>query len=205
MQLCVLGPKEYFSDSWNITDQFFHWSGIINIVFQFTFSPDDIKCTFSMVIVLLFAMTKTMSYLRTISRYTYLVMLLRSVISDLSSFMMLFITLVFFFSLMLGVMGYQNPSAVSDPTLKEELDSYVKADQDYPGREYRNVGYIFGNIIHTIRYSLGDNDLDGIRFLDPIQQRVFWLFWVIVIFLMCIIFLNFIIAEATSLYTAANE
>ena len=34
---------------------------------------------------------------------------------------------------------------------------------------------------------------------------MFWIFWLLVTFLMCIFFLNFIIAEATKIYNEVNE
>ena len=61
-----------------------------------------------MCIVLLLAMIKTMFFLRIFDNLSYLVTLIRSVIYDLRIFMLFYIILLFMFSQILGVLGYQN-------------------------------------------------------------------------------------------------
>jgi hypothetical protein len=48
--------------------------------------------------------------------------------------------------------------------------------------------------------SIGDNDFGGMIHLNKYRQYVFWLIWVMIVFVTCIIFLNFIIAEASASY-----
>ena len=59
-----------------------------------------------------------------------------------------------------------------------------------------------GNFIWTFRLSLGDYDLIGEVIGMPFADNVmFWLVWVISVALTSIIFLNFIIAEASASYS----
>ena len=67
---------------------------------------------------------------------------------------------------------------------------------------FQYVGMFIGNFIYTFRLSLGDYDLigevPGIPFADNVM---FWLIWVLSVTLTSIIFLNFIIAEASASYS----
>ena len=43
--------------------------------------------------------------------------------------------------------------------------------------------------------SIGDNDFDASADLSPENNIVFWILWVIILYVTCIIFLNFTIAS----------
>jgi hypothetical protein len=53
--------------------------------------------------------------------------------------------------------------------------------------------------------SIGDNDFDASADLDPQGNVVFWILWVIILYVTCIIFLNFIIAEACASYERVSQ
>jgi hypothetical protein len=53
--------------------------------------------------------------------------------------------------------------------------------------------------------SIGDNDFGGIIHLNQYRTMVFWLIWVMIVFVTCIIFLNFIIAEASASYERVSD
>lgn len=183
---------DYFKDQWNYSDMAFHWSGICNLFFQFTGKPDDLQAQITMTLVLLLALIKSLFFLRIFDSLSYLVTLLRSVIYDLRIFMLFYAILMFMFSLILGVLGLSNFSR--DPELVEGLGNSV------PGIEYQHIGYLIGNMIHVVRISIGDNDFSGSVFLEENINIIFWIVWAIIVFVMCIIFLNFIIAEASASY-----
>jgi hypothetical protein len=67
---------------------------------------------------------------------------------------------------------------------------------------FQFLGMFIGNFIWTFRLSLGDYDLigevPGMSFADNVM---FWIVWVLSVTLTSIIFLNFIIAEASASYT----
>jgi len=85
-----------------------------------------------------------------------------------------------------------------DPSKKPELEGYT---EDYPGSEYHNVGIFWGNIFSTIRLSMGDYVVtDLAQYLNSTDIYLFWLVWVIHMIITCVIFLNFIVAEACQSY-----
>ena len=47
--------------------------------------------------------------------------------------------------------------------------------------------------------------IDAISTLSKHESRIFWVFWVITLVLTCIIFLNFIIAEASNSYAKVKD
>ena len=54
--------------------------------------------------------------------------------------------------------------------------------------------------------STGDFSIIGSAlYLDPMENFIFWLCWVIIVVVTCIVFLNFIIAEAGHSYEIVNE
>ena len=75
----------------------------------------------------------------------------------------------------------------------------------YPGIEYEVVGLFIGNIIQTLRMSLGDFGFDAAMELNAAENYIYWVIWVLIILITCIIFLNFIIAEASASYEKVSE
>lgn len=183
---------DYFKDPWNYSDMAFNWSGICNLFFQFTGKPDNLSSQITMTILLMFALVKSLFFLRIFDSLSYLVTLLRGVIYDLRIFMLFYAILMFMFSLMIGVLGLGNFSR--DPELVEGLGN------TRPGIEYQYIGQFIGNMVHVVRMSIGDNDFSASIFLEEPINILFWIVWIIIMFIMCIIFLNFIIAEASASY-----
>ena len=54
------------------------------------------------------------------------------------------------------------------------------------------------------RISLGDFDFDAPTLLDPWLNIIFWISWYCITIIMCVIFLNFIIAEVGSSYNSVT-
>ena len=52
-----------------------------------------------------------------------------------------------------------------------------------------------------MRISMGDYDFDGANDLEDIENIVYWICWLLMVTITCIIFLNFIIAEASNSYS----
>lgn len=57
-----------------------------------------------------------------------------------------------------------------------------------------------GNIMQTLRISMGDYEFDGANELTPEENWIYWFCWIIIVVVTNIIFLNFIIAEASNTY-----
>jgi len=52
---------------------------------------------------------------------------------------------------------------------------------------------------------MGDYDFEGANYLIPELNYIYWLVWFLSIVITCIIFLNFIIAEASASYTKVKD
>jgi hypothetical protein len=52
---------------------------------------------------------------------------------------------------------------------------------------------------------MGDYDFEGANYLNPELNYIYWLVWFLSIVITCIIFLNFIIAEASASYTKVKD
>ena len=48
--------------------------------------------------------------------------------------------------------------------------------------------------------AMGDFDFEASMYLKPYENFLYWLIWLMVVVMTCIIFLNFIIAEASASY-----
>ena len=153
----------------------------------------------SICIVLILGLIKTLFYLRIFDNMSYMVTLLRQVVYDLQIFLIFFLILIFFLSLIIGVLGFQNF------THDEDEWNQMLAEGDYPGVEYHQIGRFLGNMITVLRMAIGDNDLAAIVSMTNLQSYMFWVMWLIIVFLTCIIFLNFIIAEASASYERVSE
>jgi len=89
-----------------------------------------------------------------------------------------------------------------DGPFKDEWEGELT---EFPGEEYKNTGLLIGNFLYTLRMSLGDFDFSASTLLPQPENIIFWLVWYLVVIVTCIIFLNFIIAEASNSYTNVSE
>ena len=72
--------------------------------------------------------------------------------------------------------------------------------------EYSHIGLHLGTVFTVIRVSIGD--FAAIDYSADLTGHNNWLFWLIWIFVMtstCIVFLNFIVAEASQSYNVVME
>lgn len=83
---------------------------------------------------------------------------------------------------------------------------------DAPNFEYYNIGMLFGNFLNVMRISMGDTAIiAAVEYIDDdlqTSQNDTFLFWGIllgIIIVNCVVFMNFIVAEAANTYNAVNE
>ena len=75
-----------------------------------------------------------------------------------------------------------------------------------PAKDYKAVGLHVGEFMWTLRLSLGDGAaIEAAKLLTPIENKIFWFMWLMVTILTCVIFLNFIVAEASASYVKVTE
>ena len=85
-------------------------------------------------------------------------------------------------------------------------DNYIELADGAPGAEYLKIGLFFGNFLSIIRISMGDFAIiSAAEFLTPVENYLFWLIWLLCVTVNCIIFLNFIVAEAGNSYNEVSE
>ena len=84
-------------------------------------------------------------------------------------------------------------------------EKFGEGEPGKPGREYDNLGLLIGNILMILRIAVGDFDFEASKYLSPPENIIYWMVWIETVTLTCIIFLNFIIAEASNSYTIVKE
>ena len=52
---------------------------------------------------------------------------------------------------------------------------------------------------------MGDFDFDASTYLTQQENTIYWIIWLMVVVLTCIVFLNFIIAEASASYAKVKD
>ena len=109
---------------------------------------------------LLLALVKTLFFLRIFDNLSYLVTLIRSVIWDLRIFMCFYLIMIFMFSLIMGVMGWQNFTRTD-----VDFPEGILERERYPGVEYKYLGRLVGNFLSVLRMSLGGTDFFSSTFL----------------------------------------
>ena len=84
--------------------------------------------------------------------------------------------------------------------------TYINEKSGYPGVEYRVIGRFLGNIISMIRLSVGDfGIMEGSELLSADENIFFWVTFLLMVIIACIIFLNFVISEACASYEKISE
>ena len=114
--------------------------------------------------------------------------------------MLIFLALlIVFFSQFLAVIGIGNKNVPGK--YKDEWDNgFFDGADDIPYQEYDNVSMVTANLIHTFRMSLGDFDFYSVIFLNEDEALLYWIAWILIVTVTLIIFINFIIAEASALF-----
>jgi hypothetical protein len=204
------GPAEFFGDISNWLDFLFAIVSTVNCVTQLSEGPFHLASKIMMILIIFFGLLRTFTFLKIVASLSPIVTMLTNVVYDLRIFLFFYGILTVLFSLLLGIIGLGNRHV--DGPFKDAYGTDVEAEAlaadeefSYPGVEYEVVGLFVGNIISTLRMSLGDFGFDAAIELDQAENYVYWIMWVLIILITCIIFLNFIIAEASASYEKVSE
>lgn len=180
---------------WNYSDFIYIWSSMFNIGIQNLLSPFATLARYNMILVIFMLLLKTFFFLRIFESLSYIVTMMVCVIYDLRIFLLFYGILTLLFSLIIGILGIGNFAQDSEFSRSEDPD-----EMEYFGREYKTIGLFAGNIMQTLRISMGDYDFEGADYLTPGENRIYWICWFLIVVVTCIVFLNFIIAEASTSY-----
>jgi len=134
-----------------------------------------------MIMMLCFLSLKSFKYLNIFEDFSPLVTMLQQVIFDLKEFLFVYFVCLINFSLVVATL------------------------QNEPGEEYQYLGAFMGNLIDSMKMSLGDFGVIERVQVDLPHKTIFWLSWGVIVLIMSIIFLNFIIAEASASYERVTE
>lgn len=214
IQMIKAGPVDYFSDTGNLIDIVYIGS---SIVMSQIHSP-DVEGPYSwvskivMMLVVLLAVRRTFTFLRIFKPLSPIVTMLNNVIWDLRIFMTFYVILCLLLSLIYGVIGLSNwkiPGTFRDLFFLVPEDSGEterQLDGEAPYIEYYQVGLMIGHFFSVIRISLGDFALVGSSmYLGDAENIIFWSMWFLNLIVCNIVFLNFIVAEASASYSEVAE
>ena len=163
-------------------------------------TPFTLAARANMILVVFMLLMKTFFFLRIFENMSYIVTMLRNVIYDLRIFGIFYAIITTLFSLLIGILGIGNFNLAEDFARDNKPD-----DDGYFGQEYKHIGLFIGNIFQTLRISMGDYEFDGANYLEADLNRIYWFCWFLIVSITCIIFLNFIIAEASESYARVTD
>lgn len=192
----------YFTDLRNYIECTYVYISIVNLVLQNILYPEHIACKLLMIFIILFSVSRTFFYLKIFGALSPIVTMLTNVVYDLRIFMMFYVILVVLFSLLLGVLGVGNKDIEGGFNV---MYGNKTINDGYPGYEYENIGVYLGNILDVIRISMGDFGWSGPYLLTPGENIIYWFVFIMIVVITCIIFLNFIIAEASASYLKVSN
>lgn len=142
---------------------------------------------------------KTFFFMRIFKGMAQLVMMMLQVMVDLRAFLCFYLILIWICGLIMDILGVGKD-------MEQKNSSGLKQKRvTYPGIEYQYLPKFCRQFMHTIRISLGDFEFGDITELQPFEHNLFWLTWLLVVLMTCIVFLNFIIAEVSSSYGTVKE
>lgn len=207
-QLRSQGVVDYFTDSNNFSDQLYIWLSILMTFLHVFMDPENLLSQIVMVLVIILSINRTFKILRIFKSFSPIVTMLNQVVIDLQQFMLFYSILICLFSILWMAMGIGNNIESVNPVYaaywaeekaKEDVDEIV-------GDEYEQIGTFFGNIVDVLRTTMGDYKcIELARYLEKDELIIFWLAWMIIVIVGSIIFLNFIIAEASASYEKVSN
>ena len=139
--------------------------------------------------------------MRIFKDFSPIVTMLTTVVYDLKAFILFYFILNGLFSLLFGIIGIGNLDENLNPKFSEAFKEDAEKGEQYPGVEYKHIGLLVGNLFSAIRVSVGDYArVEAANYLSDEENYMFWIYWFIMVVIASIIFLNFIIAEASASY-----
>ena len=122
--------------------------------------------------------------------------------------MTFFFIILVFFAEMFGVLGIGNIKRPGNFRLVfYDKDKKQNISDDAPNVDQRQINLLLGNIIHLFRISMGDFAIiDCVKYMENASDViVFWFLWFFMVLVLAVVFLNFVVAEASDTYNTVVE
>jgi hypothetical protein len=143
MTQCWAAGLHYFDDPWNLNDLLNIGLGYWNIYNQLYSGTLELVTKLVLIGVLFSCLIKVFFFMRIVEKFSYIVTMILSVFVDLKTFIVFYFILILMFSLIFDIIS-RNPSD-----------------------EYSKIGPFMGNLMATLRLSLGDFDFGVLEEADP--------------------------------------
>ena len=195
IQAYNIGLADYATDLGNYFDMLYILSSVAMSLIHLVIDPFQFVSKVVMIVSIMLSIIRTFKMMKIFSDFSPIVTMLSNVVYDLRIFLFFYLILTALFSILIGVLGIGNMNV--NTLFSDEF----KGEAEYPGVEFKHVGLLIGNFLETLRISTGDfTVIDASIYLTDAENIIFWLCWTIIVGVTCIIFLNFIIAEASASY-----
>ena len=139
---------------------------------------------------------KTFFFMRLFRSMAHLVSMMQQVMKDLQAFLIFFFVLIWITSFVFSTIGLGNPAEID----ASGNDATKAKGTSTAGKEYQYLPRWLAQWFSVLRIALADFDFAASMELEPFENILYWMTWVVLVIITCIIFLNFIIAEVSSSY-----
>ena len=153
-----------------------------------------------MITVTLIHLLKSFFFLRIFKSLSFLVSMLKQVFYDLQAFLLFYFILMFMFGIIFSIIDWGNYEFNDDEYIRN-----IQYTATGPDKEYLLINKFFARMIVVLRISLGDFEFSSSTYLTPFQNVLYWLMFVLMVIVTCIVFLNFIIAEVSASYQSVKD
>ena len=207
IQCAKQGPLEYITVLKNWGDMAYIGGSIAMSISHLVLDPFQEVSKIIMICVIVLSIIRTFKFMRIFSDFSPIVTMLAQVVVDLQQFMLFYTILIALFSLLWGTIGMGNTNEqVNAEYSKAWKEPIAEGESGYPGVAYAEIGLFAGNLFDVLRTTLGDFAcIDMSLYLEYEETVMFWVGWLLFVIVGNIIFLNFIIAEASASYEKVSE
>lgn len=196
-QAANFGFWVYFTERSNVQDMSKILFGYLHIIYSKVDSPYSILSKYFLVAKILSSTYQFFEILRVFESFSSVVAMVRRSLLDLRNFLAMMVLCSYVFSLCFAVLQFCNlrhEGPYQDRFGAMEFNDQLKASM--PMLEYHQLNRAWGYFLHVIRIAIGDFSLDGIRYMERVEQWMLLLIFLFCLLLFCIIFLNFVVAKA---------
>jgi len=153
-----------------------------------------------MIVVTMFILIKTFFFLRMFKELSFLVTMLTHVFEDLKVYLIFYVIMIFQFSMFFTILDLGNFRFSDDPVMRAVPNTITA-----PDKEYYKLSRALSHMIIAFRMSFGDFDFGSSTYMDALPNTLYFISWLLILTVFCIVFLNFIIAEVSNSYQNVKD